>query len=559
MPLRAALNYWQALNAPATHVAQRLGIDVGEVVSTWNDVDSLAPELPGYPSVTPWAQRTVTALVSKGLTREDSSVLVHSAGEGTLTVGDVRALVLALRLALTSAGAGAYAPVAIDASQRLEAYLVVLATMLIGAPVVRLAKPTSSDGLQAMLRIAPSCVTISAHARWLNGMPEAGHVISLDSEDGVDFAGWVSSFPDDVDAPAVAVSPADTALIGFTSGSTGTPKCIHTSHEAVFRSTEVANSVFDFRHNDVFATSTDFSALSAFRSLITLPFLTGGRVLIPSAAARETPLALAIECQDFGVTVLTAVPAVLRGLIAAREKLGPDPLASLRFAFSGSGILDQATRDRFENAFGRPSIDYYGGRECATVVYADPADSATVSSAGGVPVNCLVRLVDDNGCAVAMGKTGEIFVVSDSLMQHLPEAIHAEWQGWYATGDLGRFDHSGRLQVVGRKRDIIKARDGTLLFPIELEAQLSTLDGVAEAAIFGFTSHTGVEHVIAAVISTAQSAEFASRCRTHMLAVGGQHRIPSRVFVMSEMPRVASGKIDRPRLISQLLPQLQDL
>ncbi|NJS14733.1 MAG: long-chain fatty acid--CoA ligase [Sphingopyxis sp.] len=71
---------------------------------------------------------------------------------------------------------------------------------------------------------------------------------------------------------------------------------------------------------------------------------------------------------DAFVDLPETVPALLRSLTALQGRLGPHPLPALKTAFSGSGVLDQASCDRFVAAFGVPAIDYYGGREFATAI-----------------------------------------------------------------------------------------------------------------------------------------------------------------------------------------------
>lgn len=554
--LAAAIVYWRGLGTPDDHIAARLGITVADLAC----VDLGAPPiLPGYPSAVAWPDRTVAALIRKGLNRDDRSVVYFIAGEGAVTAGELRLLIAQCASALAATGVGPERPVAVDATPRLESCLVVLAAMLLGAPVVRLAGYFDQAGFRALLRTAPSVVTISAHADWANDLPQAGLRIGLDDSAATGFEDWLEPHGDAHDLPEACVSPTDTALIGFTSGSTGTPKCVATSHGAVFRASEAMQSLFDFDRDDIFCTASNFSALSAFRSIFTMPLLSGGRALLPSSAATTSPLAMLTECRDYGVTQLTAVPALLRSMTALSDRFGARPIPSLKTAFSGSGILDQPSCDRFVAAFGSPAIDYYGGREFATAIYADATGVSTVSSSGGVPVNCLLRVVDDCGRELPVGESGTVMVHSDSMMQDVPVHDKAGWAGWHDSGDVGQFDSGGRLRIVGRRRDIIKARDGTLVFPAEIESALLAITNVREAAVYGHTGPDGTEHIIAAVLLASTEDEFAARARPLLLSAVGQIRLPARIFTLAEFPRVAAQKIDRSALRRLLEPGTGDL
>ena len=504
-------------------------------------------------SETPWRGRTATALIRHGLGRPAGEQLVFAAGEGALTAGEVTGIVARLAAGLIARGAGRGALVAVDASQRLESYLVTLAALMAGATIVRLGDTVGPQTLRAMVRAAPAAMTFSDRFETIGEMAETGARVPLSS-----FGAFVADCPDPLADPGADpwadlpdVAPDDAAFVGFTSGSTGAPRAMRTSHEAVFRSTETAQAAFGFDAGDIFCTATDFTALSAFRSLVTLPFASGGRVVIPDAEARENPLALALACERYGVTRLTAVPGVLRSLCKAGSRVGREELARLRTIFSGSGVLDFATAEMVRERFGVPVVDYYGGREFATAAYSDPSSPHTMSAGGGALHGCLALIVDDGGRRLAPGATGEIVVHSDCMtLSELPSiAGEGAWAGWHFTGDLGRFVDGGRLEIVGRKKDIIKTPDGTLVSPAEIEGALNAIDWVAEAAVFSWTGDGAIERIGAAVIVLEGAPADAERAAMAAVrAAYGPYKTPARIAVLDRFPRVARRKPDKARL-----------
>lgn len=557
VPIERTLAYWRGLGTPIAHVARRLGQPESAIEVRFNDVEPL-PAFTGYPSATAWPERTVDRLIRNGLAAlPRDRPFLHLGEGGSLTGAELTTLLARLCAGLAEMGIGPGAPVAVDATQRLESYLLALAALLLGAPVVRLAGHADGAALCQRLAAAPAALTVSASIDATAGLTAAGMRLGLDDSEAPAFLDWLDRCPAADALPQIAIGPADTAIIGFTSGSTGVPKCIHTSHEAVFRSSEAMQANFGFTKDDVFGTATDFSALSAFRSLVTMPLLSGGQVMLPSATARHSPLALALEAKACGVSRLTAVPAVLRGMVAVRDRLGPMP--ALLMALSGSGILDQPTRDRFVAAFDVPAVDYYGMREFGTAIYSDPDQPGTLSSAGGKLCNALAAIIDDDGGEVSNGMVGEIILHSDTMMQDPPQPPHAAWLGWLATGDLGRVDAAGTLQIVGRRRDVIKARDGTLVFPLEVEALLQALPAIEEAVVFGHITDGGEEHIVAALLLRAPIDDLSTVVRRHVLAVGGPQRVPTLVVALDTLPRVASHKPDRSRLRAILAPHLAEL
>ncbi|MCR9123399.1 MAG: acyl--CoA ligase [Phyllobacteriaceae bacterium] len=549
-PRALALGYWQALGAPRDRIARALHCDEAEVTDGPLQTD----QTPMAASAVAWPQRTANTLIRKGLTRPPTEQLVFAAGEGTLTAGDVAAIVARLCAGFSARGVGKGTRIAVDATQRLETYLVTLAALLMGATVVRLGDTVGPQALRGMVQAAPAVLTFSDRLDVIGELAEAGEGIPLDA-----FAEFVGACPDpatDFWADLPVVMPDDAAFVGFTSGSTGAPKAMETSHEAVFRSTEIAQRVFGFDATDIFCTATDFTALSAFRSLVMLPFASGGRVVIPDADARENPVALALLCERFGVTRLTAVPGVLRAFAKAGARVTREELASVRTIFSGSGVLDFATADLLRERFSLPVVDYYGGREFATAAYSDPDTPHTMSAGGGFLRDCLAILVDDDRQPVAPGAIGEIVVHSDcmTLSQLASIETRGDWAGWHFTGDLARFLPGGRLEIVGRKKDIIKTAEGTLVSPAEIEGALNALDWVAEACVFSWTDPHGIERIGAAMIGEPSKGDAERAAKMAVQEALGPYKTPARILVLDDLPRLARRKPDKARL-RQILTQ----
>lgn len=552
-----ALLYWRALGAPAARIARALKRDESWVRSRMEMLsdDETAPASAPL-SAEPWETRTISTLIHRGLSRGDDAPLVHVSGEGDLTAGDLRLLLARLCAGLMEKGVGKGDHVAVDSSQRLESYLVSLAALLCGATVVRLGDSVGPKTLCAMTEAAPSKFTFSDRLDLIGAMPQAGEQVAFGEAGAVRaFSDFLQSCPDagsELPPSLPAIRPDDAAFVGFTSGSSGEPKAMKTSHEAVFRSTETAHSMFGFQANDIFCTATDFTALSSFRSLVTLPFISGGRVVIPDQDARSSPLALALLCEQHAVTRLTAVPTVLRTLNHAGDRLEPDALSALRTVFCGSGVLDKATAEAFRDRFRVPVIDYYGAREFATGAYSDAGCAHTMSEGGGWPTDCLINVADRAGNPVAGGESGEVMVHSDCMtLSDLPSiATDGIWSGWHATGDLGRILPDGRLEIVGRSKDVIKAPDGSLTSPAAIESVLNGLDWISESAAFRWTDDKGAECAAAALvvrpqeISPADRTELEKRAKRAVMERLGRFQTPARILILDDMPRVGRGKPD---------------
>jgi acyl-coenzyme A synthetase/AMP-(fatty) acid ligase len=565
------VSYWLALEAPRERIARALCLsprDVGEIASlvrrTTADPKPSASSKPSEApagSAYPWAKRVFHTLAAAAFNRDADDTMVVLPGEGALSAGEIRSLVARTCRGLYELDVGKGSFVAVDAAPRLETYLVTAASLLVGAIVVRLGETVAPSLLRQMAAAAPAAATFSARFAEL-GRIDVGARIGLgDHGGGTMFHDWIAGLDEAEIEPLLErppVTPDDAAFVGFTSGSTGQPKAMLTSHEAIFRSTEVAQQHFSFSAADVFLTSTDFTALSAFRSMMTLPFISGGQTVLPSATARSQPLALAFECEDHGVTRLTAVPSVLRNIGKAGDLLAGQ-LRKVKTFLSGSGVLDAETAGLLRRRFGAQVVDYYGGREFATAAYSDPDAEGTMSQGGGKVVGCLVRIVDGEGRSVDRGVPGEIVVHSDCLTpSNLPSIPTAgPLAGWHHTGDVGKLNADGRLEVLGRLKDVIKAADGELVNPAMIEGVINTLSWVKEASVTSWLDETQLERIGAAVVTDPATAPADRQLATQLIRgrvfeeFGGL-KTPSTVLLLDELPRVGRGKPDK-RKLRQLL------
>jgi long-chain acyl-CoA synthetase len=154
-----------------------------------------------------------------------------------------------------------------------------------------------------------------------------------------------------------------------------------------------------------------------------------------------------------------------------------------------------------------------------------------------------VRLVDDAGREVAQGELGEILVKTDAMIErYLNEGTPSELSdGFFATGDVGRFDADGFLYIVDRKKDMIIA-GGVNIYPAEIEAALREHPAVLDAAVFGIPHPEWGEQVKAVI----ECVDGRSVSEPELLAfvsdkLAGYKR-PRSIELVAEIPRNQAGK-----------------
>jgi acyl-coenzyme A synthetase/AMP-(fatty) acid ligase len=306
--------------------------------------------------------------------------------------------------------------------------------------------------------------------------------------------------------------------------------------------------------------ATDFADLNGFRSMLALPMFCGGRTVLPSRKARSFPLAQALECESHGVTVLFAVPNVLRGFIKAEARLRERQFNRLRTVVSATNILDESTARRFAAIFGARVIDHYGKAEIGSGLYSAFGEGGAIGVVGGRMAEALIRILDEERRPVSPGQVGELLVHNDCMQIHavapqrgdktpaVPEG--SAHFGWHRTGDIGTVTPDGRIVLSGRKSSVIKTPDGRLLLPVEVENVLLQHEEVVEACVFPADIGDSVERVGAVVAVRSDMSADDRRAVEQALQWEvrdrlGAYKSPYRILLLDDFPRVARGKPDR--------------
>jgi fatty-acyl-CoA synthase len=167
-----------------------------------------------------------------------------------------------------------------------------------------------------------------------------------------------------------------------------------------------------------------------------------------------------------------------------------------------------------------------------------------------------VRIVDDDGTDVVNGETGELWLRGPSITRgywNQPElTAHAFHDGWFKTGDAARRDADGFYYLVDRKKDMFIS-GGENVYPAEVEAVIAELAQVAEVAVIGIPNERWGEVGHAVIIPVGGMSvdvdTVLTHCRTHLASF----KVPKAVVIVSEIPRTASGKVQKHVLRDQLI------
>jgi oxalate---CoA ligase len=332
---------------------------------------------------------------------------------------------------------------------------------------------------------------------------------------------------------AVHVEPNDVAVIGCTSGTTGEPKQVAVGARQLLAGAEACARAFALGPNDrcIFAQPLFHSA-----AMVTLMAVLIARSSIVCLEQLDADAILAALRDD--ATWLSAPPALYRQLlerVASNSNVLRD--ARLRFLRSGSTPLAHDVCRRLEDAFAAPVLQCYGMTEATFIACTPFPPLARKIDSVGLPRGCEIAIVDETGKCVEPEMTGDVLVRG-------PNAIV---DGWMPTGDVGRLDADGYLYLLGRRKELIN-RGGQKITPREVEDVLAGDPAVREVAVFAIPHPTLGEEVAAAVVVRDGVDRTADDLRAFAAERLTLAKVPKRILILPQLPRTATGKIQRYRL-----------
>ncbi|MBH8581379.1 malonate--CoA ligase [Bisbaumannia pacifica] len=249
-------------------------------------------------------------------------------------------------------------------------------------------------------------------------------------------------------------------------------------------------------------------------------------------------------------TVLMGVPTFYTRLLQS-PRLDRDAVANMRLFVSGSAPLLAETHQEFEARTGHAILERYGMTE-TNMNTSNPYDGARRPGTVGLPLPGVELRISDreSGAELPRGETGMVELRGPNVFQgywRMPEKTRAEFRddGFFITGDLGRIDAHGYLQIVGRDKDLVIS-GGYNVYPKEVEQLIDDLPGVVESAVIGVPHPDLGEGVTAVVVAEGDLDE-----ATILAALGDQlarYKQPKRVFFVDALPRNVMGKVQKKQL-----------
>lgn len=345
--------------------------------------------------------------------------------------------------------------------------------------------------------------------------------------------------------------PDPIAGLFYTSGSTGRPKGVQLTHENVLAGAITCAAAVGLDSHSVWLHASPMFHL-ADAWAIWAATLVGATHVTERFDGQRTLATLQRE----RVTHTLLVPTALE-MLASKVTIDQRPFDSMQAMLYGGAPIDEATYRRLVD-LGAPMFGTYGSTEtsgCMTVLRPDEHiredGSIRIGTVGREVPMTQVVIVDDAGAEVAPGQVGEITVRSPNVMLGYHAAPELNETAFladrYRTGDLGRRDEDGYIELRGRKKEMLIS-GGENVYPNEVELALRELPAIQDVAVGGLPDVRWGQ-LIAAVAVLHEGHELDLDGLRQFLAERlANYKIPKALFLADELPRNGSGKIDRARL-----------
>ena len=447
---------------------------------------------------------------------------------------------------LASLGLPAGARVAAQVDKSPEALLLYLATLRAGLVYLPLNNAYQAAEIDYFIGNAePGVVVCSpANESWIAPIAQKHGVVRTftlsDARTGT-LLEAAASQPDRFET--VRRTDADMAAILYTSGTTGRSKGAMLSHGNLSSNALVLKSTWRWRPGDVLLHVLPIFHVHGLFVASHGALLNGSKTIwLNRFDAKEVVRRLP------QATVFMGVPTMYVRLLD-EPGFTAEVTRNMRLFVSGSAPLLPETFREFERRTGHRILERYGMSE-TVMLTSNSYDGNRMPGTVGLPLpGVSVRVVDSTGRICDWNEVGDIQVKGPNVFSgywRMPEKTAEEFtsDGWFKTGDVGRFDANGYLSIVGRSKDLIIS-GGYNVYPKEIESFIDEMDGVAESAVIGVPHRDFGEAVTAVVVrkpgASIDEADVIAALKSRIAGF----KVPKRVFVVDELPRNTMGKVQK--------------
>lgn len=347
--------------------------------------------------------------------------------------------------------------------------------------------------------------------------------------------------------PECLVGDRDAISYLYTSGTTSAPKGVVSSHVAVYIESLNAPLVLGIDGKERSVAMMPLFHTAQLNGFTTGLLYMGGTLVLMRAF---DPAALLATIESERITQIFGLPMMYR-MMMDHPDIDKRDLSTLRLALYAMAPMPDTDLRRAMEVFGCDFALGFGQTEMNPITTVFPPEYQ-LSHAGsvGLPVpNVQVGIMDDEGNLLPDGETGEIVYrgphAMEGYLRNTDATAEAFAHGWFHSGDVGRFDTDGLLWFADRKKDVVKT-GGENVASIEVEKALYEAEPRIQEVVVVGLPHERWSEAIAAIITPKPGVELTEE---EVLAAARSRlsgfKVPKAVLFADEMPRTATGKIQK--------------
>ena len=346
----------------------------------------------------------------------------------------------------------------------------------------------------------------------------------------------------------------DVALILHTSGTTSRPKIVPLSHRNVCASARNISRTLQLTEDDVELHIMPLFHIHGLIAGVLAPMAVGSQIFVTPGFNALKFFGWMKECKP---SWYTAVPT-MHQTILSRAAGNADVIRDnpLRFVRSSSSSMPPQVIAELEAVFKAPLIEAYGMTEAAHQMASNPLPPARrIPGSVGLAAGPEVAVMDNAGNLLPPDTIGEVVIRGDNVTagyENNPKAnAEAYTNGWFRTGDQGTLTADGYLTLTGRLKEIIN-RGGEKISPREVDEVLMDHPAVAQVVTFGMPHAKLGEDVAAAVVLREGQSLTERELREFAASRLADFKVPRKILFMAEIPKGATGKLQRIGLAEKL-------
>lgn len=351
--------------------------------------------------------------------------------------------------------------------------------------------------------------------------------------------------------PTFAV-PYDTALILHTSGTTARPKIVPLTHQNLCTSANNIMNSLNLQQKDRCLNIMPLFHIHGLIGAILSSISAGASIVCTRGFNVNTFFDLLYELKP---TWYTAVPTMHHSILSKIQKDGIR-YTNLRFIRSSSQALPPKNMKALEDIFEVPVIESYGMTEASHQMASNPLPPGIRKPGSvGIAAGPEISIMNEEGEHLLSGEIGEIVIRGSNVMKAYEKNDTANnisfTNGWFRTGDEGYLDKDNYLYITSRIKEIIN-RGGEKISPREIDEALLDLSEINEAVAFSIPHERLGETVGVAIIYKKGNTLTKWDIQQYIAKNLGDNKVPEEIIILEEIPKGATGKIQRIGLAEKL-------